>query len=157
MAAIFCDFLCFPEPSCLVDALHGREVAANDALYCLHHPLESFVISSRAAAVPGSNAAREDALRGEPVEVCESFCRHAKLLECPQEVYALLGSFYRRVRLLGPGEVIVEHTEELEAGHSPLQLHHCELGHDRIQLQREMLRMSLAGTIVLNAEMSVCL
>jgi len=76
------------------------------------------VISSGAAAKPGSNAAREDALNGAPVKDSEGFCRHAKLLESPQKVKAPLGSFYSRV-LLCPGEVIFDvHTEELEAGDS---------------------------------------
>jgi len=92
-------------------------MAADDALRCIHHPLEGLVISSEAAAKPGTNAAREDALVGAPVKVREGFCRHAKVLESPQKVKVLLGSFYRQVRLPGPGEVIFdEHTEELEAG-----------------------------------------
>jgi len=75
------------------------------------------VISSRAAAKPGSNAAREDAINGAPVTLSESFCRHTKLLESPQKVKALLGSFYSRVRLPGLAEFIFdkEHTEEVEA------------------------------------------
>jgi len=44
-------------------------------------PLEGLVISSGAAAEPGSNAAREDALDGAPVKVSEGFCRRAKLLK----------------------------------------------------------------------------
>jgi len=60
------------------------------------------------------NAAREDVLNGAPVKVSESFFRHAKLLDSPQKVKVLLGSFYSQVRLPGPGEVIFdEHTEEL--------------------------------------------
>jgi len=74
-------------------------------------------LRSAAEQLPGSNEAREDALDGEPVNVSEGFCRHAKLLESPQKVKALLSSFYSRVRLPGPGEIIFdEHTEELEAG-----------------------------------------
>jgi len=78
----------------VVDALHGGEMAADDALCCLHHPLESLAISRGPAAVQGSNVAREDAPNGAPVKVSERFCRHAKLLESPQKVKALLGSFY---------------------------------------------------------------
>jgi len=77
----------------VVDCLHGGEMAADDALRCLHHPMEGLVISSGAAAEPGSNAAREDALNGIPVRVSESFCRHPKLLESPQKVKVLFGSF----------------------------------------------------------------
>ena len=53
----------------MVDAFHGGELAADDALCCLHHPLEGFAISSGAAAEPGSDVAREDAFIGAPVEV----------------------------------------------------------------------------------------
>jgi len=60
---------------------------------CLHHPLEGLAMRSGAAAEPGSNAAREDALGGAPVKVCEGFWRHVKVPESPQKVEALLGSF----------------------------------------------------------------
>jgi len=78
----------------VVDALHSWEMAADDALCCFHHPLQGLAISSGAAAEPGSNTAREDALNGAPVKVSESFCRHAKLLECRQKVKVLLGNLY---------------------------------------------------------------
>jgi len=55
----------------VVDALHGREMAADYVVHCLHHPLEGLAISSGAAAILGSNAAREDALNGAPVKVSE--------------------------------------------------------------------------------------
>ena len=48
----------------VVDAFHRGELAADDTLRCLHHPLEGFAISSGAAAEPGS-----DAFNGAPVEV----------------------------------------------------------------------------------------
>jgi len=57
----------------VVESLHGWEMAADDALRCLHHPLEGLVISSRAPAVTGSNAAREDALDGAPVKFVRGF------------------------------------------------------------------------------------
>jgi len=99
VAVVLDDFPCFPKASCVVHALHGGEMAADDALRCLHHPLEGLVISSGAAAASGRNAAREDALNSAPVSVCESFCRHAKLLESPQKVV-----------------IFDEHTEDHEAG-----------------------------------------
>jgi len=89
VAVIFYDFLCFPKASCVVDALHGWEMAANDVLRCLHHPLEGLVISSGEAAEPDSNAAREDALNVAHVKVSEGSCGHAKLLDSPQKVKAL--------------------------------------------------------------------
>lgn len=49
----------------LVHAFHSGEIAADNALRCLHHPLEGLVIRRGADA----NAAREDALYGAPAEV----------------------------------------------------------------------------------------
>jgi len=66
-------------------------------------PLEGLVISSGAAAEPDSNAAREDALDGAPVQVSEGFCRHAK----PLESFSL-AVFYSRDRLPGSGEIIFD-------------------------------------------------
>jgi len=91
VAVVFNGLPCFPMASCVVDALHGWEMVAVDALCCLH-PLEGLVISSGAAAEPGRNAAGEDARNGAPGKVSEGFCRHAKLLES-QQVNLLLGSF----------------------------------------------------------------
>ena len=48
---------CFSQASSVVDSLHGGEMAAGDTLRCLHHPLQGLAISSRAATIPGSNAA----------------------------------------------------------------------------------------------------
>ena len=85
VAVVFYGFLCFLKAVCF----HGGELAAGDALRWLHHPLEVLttlwraLISSGAAAQPGSDAAREDAFNCAPVE---SFGRHAKLLESPQKV-----------------------------------------------------------------------
>jgi len=79
MAVVLYDLPCFPKALCVVDALHGWDMAADDALRCLHHRLEGLAISSGAAAKPGSIAAREDALYGAPVKGSEGFCRNAKL------------------------------------------------------------------------------
>jgi len=38
-AVVLNDFPCLPKASCVIDALHGWEMAADDALHCLHHPL----------------------------------------------------------------------------------------------------------------------
>ena len=43
---------CFSQASSVIDALHGREMAAGDTLRCLHHPLQGLTISSRAAIIP---------------------------------------------------------------------------------------------------------
>jgi len=59
VAVVLNDFPCFPTTLCVVDALHGWEMAGDDALRCLHHPLDGLAISSGEDAEPGSNAARE--------------------------------------------------------------------------------------------------
>jgi len=51
VAVVLIDFLCFPKALCVVDALHGWEMMP---FRCLHHPLEGLLISSGAAAKPGS-------------------------------------------------------------------------------------------------------
>lgn len=104
----------------MVDALHRWEVAADDTLHCLYHPLEGLTISSGAAVVPGSPTASGNALSGAPVEVGEVFGRHARLLESPQGVEMLLGSFYCQVQLPGPGDVIIDEHRILSLGMSLL-------------------------------------
>jgi len=52
VAVVLNDFPCFPKESCVVDVLHGAEMAADDALRCLHHPLEGLAISSGAVVQP---------------------------------------------------------------------------------------------------------
>jgi len=72
VAVVLNDFRAFLHTaSCVVDTLHGWEMAADDALRCLHHPLEGLAINSGAAAEPGGNAAREDALNGAPVKASD--------------------------------------------------------------------------------------
>ena len=57
MAVVLDNVPCFSQASIVVDALHGREMAADDTLRCLHHPLQGLAISSGAATIPGSDAA----------------------------------------------------------------------------------------------------
>jgi len=40
------DFLCFPKALCVLDALHGMEMAADDSLRCLHHHLEGLAVNA---------------------------------------------------------------------------------------------------------------
>ena len=49
-------------------------MAADEALRCLP-PLGGLLVSSRAAALPGSHAASGDALNGAPVQAGEGFCK----------------------------------------------------------------------------------
>ena len=57
VAVVLYDVPCFSQASCVVDAVHGMEMAADDTLHCVHHPLQGLAISSRAATISGSNAA----------------------------------------------------------------------------------------------------
>jgi len=105
VAVVLNDFPCFPQESCGLDVLR-----------CLHQPLEGFPIRNGAAAKPGSNAVREDALNGAPVNVSE-FLHTCQIRHAKPAQKALLGSFYSRVHLPEPGEAILDkHSEELEAG-----------------------------------------
>src|SRR4029434_6932729 len=40
VAVVLGNVSCFSQASTVVDALHGREMAADDTLRCLHHPLK---------------------------------------------------------------------------------------------------------------------
>ena len=55
VAVVLYDVPCFSKASRVVDALHGREMAADDMLRCLHHPLQGLAICSGAATIPGSD------------------------------------------------------------------------------------------------------
>ena len=57
VAVVLYNVPCFSQASSVIDALHGREMAAGDTLRCLHHPLQGLAISSGAATIPGSDAA----------------------------------------------------------------------------------------------------
>src|SRR4029434_10722715 len=57
VAVVLDNVPCFSQASIVVDALHGREMAGDDTLRCLHHPLQGLAIGSGAATIPGSDAA----------------------------------------------------------------------------------------------------
>ena len=57
VAVVLYDVPCFSQASSIVDALHGREMAADDTLRCVHHLLQGLTIGSGAANIPGSDAA----------------------------------------------------------------------------------------------------
>src|SRR4029434_4857095 len=71
VAVVLNDVPCFSQASCVVDAVHGMEMAADDTLRCLHHPLQGLAIGSGAATIPDSDAACEDALNGASIKVGE--------------------------------------------------------------------------------------
>ena len=54
-----------------VDVVEGRQCAPGDALGRSYHPLESPAIAGGAVAVPGGDAAQQDALNCASVNVCE--------------------------------------------------------------------------------------
>ena len=57
VAVVLYDVPCFSQASCVVDAVHGMEMAADDTLRCVHHPLQGLASGSGAATIPGSDAA----------------------------------------------------------------------------------------------------
>ena len=54
VAVVLDNLPCFSQASCVVDALHRREMSADDMLRCLQQPLQGLAIRSRAATIPGS-------------------------------------------------------------------------------------------------------
>ncbi len=70
----------------------------------------------RIVSVPERDVARQQALDGAPVEVCEDAGVHAKLPQYPQETEPLASFLDHCVHVKCPGEVLRDvHTEELEA------------------------------------------
>ncbi|KAI4885070.1 hypothetical protein NFI96_004561 [Prochilodus magdalenae] len=74
-----------------VDVLQVWKFAAYDGLRCPHHSLQGLAVVGSTAAVPDSDAGREDALYGASVEVGEDVRRQTKLPEPSQEEEALTG------------------------------------------------------------------
>lgn len=62
------------------------EITSADAFGRLHNPLHCFAVEVGAAAIPGSEAASQDALSGASFE---SFGAHVSFLESSQEVEVL--------------------------------------------------------------------
>ena len=57
-----------------------REFVPGDALCRPHHPLKSPAVRGGAVAVPGGDSARQDALNGAAVKVCEGLRGQAAVL-----------------------------------------------------------------------------
>ena len=70
MVAVLDDLYGHPVTSGGVCVLEGRSFAPGDALGRPHHPLESPAVEGDAAAVPGGDTARQDALNFTSVKVC---------------------------------------------------------------------------------------
>ena len=106
-----------------VGVLEGRQCAPGDALGRPHHPLESPAVAGSAAAVPGGDTARQDALNCASVKVCEGLRGHAKVLPPPEVEETLLHLLHHSVGVVGPipmeqwtvGDV---YAEEFEAFNS---------------------------------------
>ena len=82
-----------------------------------------------AAAVPGGDTARQDALDCASVKVCECFWSQAKFLQPPEVEEALLHLLHRAVCVGGPFQFVCDvYTEELKTLHP---LHYCPVNVDR--------------------------
>ena len=102
-----------------------------DALCRPHHPLESLAVVGGAVAVPGGDAARQDALNCASVKVCEGFRCQAKFLQPPEVEKALL-YLHHTVCVGGPFQFVSDvYAEELEAfpllHYGPVDLGHLPL------------------------------
>ena len=99
--------------------LHRGELAADDALPPSGGPPSGgpCVVRQRSSCCTTQWCSQRGCSQWCSYKSWWEFCQTCQI--SPQEVKALLGSFYCRVCLPGPGEVIFdEHIQELEAGDS---------------------------------------
>ena len=119
-----------------VDLLEGRQCAPGDVLGRPHYPLESPAVVDGAVAVPGANTARQDALIGASVNVCEGHRGQAKCNQPPQVEEALLCLLPCTVCVSGPFQIVRDdYAKELEAIH----LLHCLQDNQQLLSKEEIL------------------
>ena len=71
-----------------------------------------------AVAVPGGDTARQDALHGASVEVCEGLRGQAEFLQPPEVEEALFCAFFTPLRVGGPFQIVSDvYDEELDVFH----------------------------------------
>jgi hypothetical protein len=81
---VFDDLFGLPVTSCAVGVLEGRQCAPGDSSGRPHHPLEIPAVAGGAGAVPDSDSAKQDALNGASVKVCEGLRGQAKFIQPPK-------------------------------------------------------------------------
>ena len=90
MVRIVHDTTGFVDTALIVQGLDWGEIASTDAFGCPHNPLQGLAIEVSAAAIPGSEAASQDALLGVSVESSEDFGTHASFPQFPEKGVVVL-------------------------------------------------------------------
>jgi hypothetical protein len=90
VSKVYDDLLGLPVTPGAVDVLKGRQCDPSDALGRPHPSLESPAVANGAVAIPGGDTARQDALNGSSVKVCEGLRGKATFLQPPEVEEALL-------------------------------------------------------------------
>ncbi|XP_051506870.1 uncharacterized protein LOC127413629 isoform X1 [Myxocyprinus asiaticus] len=117
----------FHTPPCIY-FLEGGKLTSDDVSGSSHHPLQCFAVVGCAIAVPGGDAASQDALYSTGVEPCEDVAVHSKLPQPSQEEEALMSLLHNDFSVDGPCEFLSDvDTQELEAADS---LHWCSIDGD---------------------------
>ncbi|XP_051558545.1 uncharacterized protein LOC127443737 [Myxocyprinus asiaticus] len=117
----------FHTPPCIY-FLEGGKLTSDDVSGSSHHPLQCFAVVGGAIAVPGRDAASQDALYSAGVEPCEDVAVHSKLPQPSQEEEALMSLLHNDFSVDGPCEFLSDvDTQELEAADS---LHWCSIDGD---------------------------
>ncbi|XP_051956635.1 uncharacterized protein LOC127625397 [Xyrauchen texanus] len=111
-----------------VYVLEGGKLTSDDVSGSLHHPLQGFAVVGGAIAIPGGDAASQDARYSTSVEPCEDVLVHSKLPQPSQEEEALVSLLHNGLSVDRPCEFFSDvDTEELEAADS---LHRCSINGD---------------------------
>ena len=112
MMEILQNALCSPPTALCVDCVHGREIRSNDSVCCFHNSLEQFPL----CLVSVSVGAGEDIFHKSSVGHIEGLRTESGLLQHPNEIQTLLGSFHCSNSVFRPVQIVRHMTaEELEA------------------------------------------
>lgn len=122
------DPLGLPEVPLGVKLLQAGQLAPGDVLGRAHHPFQRLTVHVGAAAVPGGEAACQEALNGALVEVPEDLWFQSESLESPQSVQSLLGLPDYSDGVGGPCQVLIDvDTQVFKGVHT---LHRCAVDGD---------------------------
>ncbi len=105
-----------PPTSCCVEVCDGGKPAPYGPLCSPHHPLQSPLLSSSAAAVPHSDTGAEDTLHRAVIEAPQDWASKSSSPQLPEEVKTLVGLPNQPGSVGAPGEILgYIHTQVPEA------------------------------------------
>ena len=108
----------FVEAALGVEILHAGQLTPGDLLSSADNPPQRLAVSVRATAVPGCEAAGQEALYCASVEVPDGVGSQAEFLQAPKPVQALLGLFDDCSGVAVPGQVLFYgHPEVFKSVH----------------------------------------